>query len=204
MKGRGAYYWLGVLLLLIICAAVFHEYLLTKAASVLIHEDKLEKADAVFVLGGNAWERGKEAARLYRQGYASRIICTGEHIYNDLKIVKIHLSESGLTRLQVINSGVPPDSVISLPKATSTREEAFVILDYARSKGYKKVILVSSSFHTRRVRYSFSKVFKSSGISIIIHGAGATYNESNWWKLEAGLIAVNNEYIKLFYYILNY
>jgi uncharacterized SAM-binding protein YcdF (DUF218 family) len=204
-KRKSFYYWLGVALLLVVLVAGFRVPLLKACASLLIKEDKLEKADAIFVLGGNAWDRGAGAAALFHKGYASRIICTGEHVSSDLRIVRILLTESELTRQQAINHRVPADSIHCLKTGTSTHEEAALIVQYARVKGYKKVIIVSSAFHTRRVSNTFSGAFRESGIKVIVHGIrNRSYNESNWWKSESGLIAVNNEYIKLMYYILKY
>src|SRR5260221_14010167 len=44
------------------------------AGRYLQHEDALEKADAVYVLGGSRFERSLEAIDLYQAGYAPTIL----------------------------------------------------------------------------------------------------------------------------------
>ena len=47
----------------------------------------------------------------------------------------------------------------------------------------------------------FSQKFEESGIQLIFRGAPAKdYDENEWWKYEKGLLMVNNEYIKWWYY----
>ena len=48
-------------------------------------------------------------------------------------------------------------------------------------------------------------IFEKGGIEIILRGAPSSgYKEDNWWAEEAGLLMVNNEYVKLFYYYIHY
>jgi len=80
-----------------------------------------------------------------------------------------------------------------------------LILKYCIDHDIKKTIILSSKFHTLRVRKVFEPVLEKNGIEVIIRGAPSTkYSEHNWWKKEAGLIMVNNEYVKLVYYFFKY
>ena len=83
-------------------------------------------------------------------------------------------------------------------------EEANAILNHCKQKGYEKIIVVSGKLHTRRMRYSF-KNFDDHQIEVLLSGSAQSgYNEDYWWKSEKGMIMVNNEYMKLLYYYLNY
>ena len=44
--------------------------------------------------------------------------------------------------------------------ATSTFDEAEDALYYAGEKGWKRIIIVTDEFHTRRAHYAFKKIFK--------------------------------------------
>jgi uncharacterized SAM-binding protein YcdF (DUF218 family) len=67
------------------------------------------------------------------------------------------------------------------------------------------VMIISSAFHMRRVRWVFEELFTDAGIEVLFHGASAMeYDSSNGWKNEEGLIMANNEMVKLFYYLLKY
>jgi uncharacterized SAM-binding protein YcdF (DUF218 family) len=189
------------LILLAVLFAVFHAPLLRFAGNMLICEDNMEKVPVLFVLSGDPWDRGNEAVQLYKQGLAEKIVCTGENIPRLFLIANIQYPESELTRMNIIAQGVPGDDVILLNKGTSTKEEADYILDYCRQNNIKKIAIVSTKFHTRRVKKTFSKKFREAGIELIIRGApSSAYDESRWWQNEEGLIFVNNEYIKIMYY----
>lgn len=189
----------------------------------LISVDSLENADAIFVLGGDSYDRGNTALQLFNAGYSDKIVCLGENIPLIFKTIGLTYAESELTRFHLISTfncfniptrnntppeektALPDSSVIVLKIGTSTKEEVSAIIQYCNEKKLKKIILVSSKFHTRRVRMASSKKFKKENIGLIIAGAGSSvYEEEEWWKSEEGLIMVNNEYMKLIYYLLKY
>ena len=167
----------------------------------LIDEDEVEKTPAVFVLSGDAWDRGNEAIKLYKQGLAEKIICTGENVPRLFLIAGIPYPESELTQLHLLTNGIPAHDIELLCKGTSTKEEADYILEYCKQHDIKKLAIVSTRFHTRRIGNTFRKKFEDAGLQLIVHGApSSAYNENEWWKSENGLIFVNNEYIKILYY----
>lgn len=166
----------------------------------LIREDELEQVDAIYILGGASQERSAEGRRLFKEGYSQKLICTGEHASEDLKLLDTVLTEAEITKSYLLKGGVPEKNVSILKSGTSTREEAELILKDAKGK-YNSVMILSSKFHLRRVKRVFNQKFEGSGIKIIYRGAPAKdYNESEWWKYEKGLLMVNNEYIKWWYY----
>lgn len=186
---------------LLFLAFLFHVPLLRMIGNQLIDEDPIEKTPAVFVLSGDAWDRGNEAIKLYKQGFAEKIICTGENVPRLFLIAGIPLPESELTQLHLLASGIPAHDIELLCKGTSTKEEADYILEYCKQRDIKKLAIVSTKFHTRRIGNTFRKKFEDAGMQLIIRGAPSSgYDENEWWKSENGLIFVNNEYIKILYY----
>ncbi len=171
----------------------------------LIDEDKLQRSDAIFVLSGNPESRAKEAARLYRSGYYKRLVCTGESVPELLESFDLKVKECELTRIKLLEFGVPEPNVSLLPIGTSTREECDAILAYCKINNLKNIAVISDRFHTARMQYAFRKQFEQANISLSILGApSTTYDEHWWWAKENGLIMVNNEYLKLFYYWITY
>ena len=167
----------------------------------LIYEDSLKHVDAIFVLSGQGYERGNEAARLYKQGIANKIVCTGGNKNSDFLAMKMDLYESAITQNDLLRCGVDSSAIDTVNRGKSTDDESKVILNYCKRNNIHSCIIVSSKFHTRRIKYAFKKKFESNGIAIIIHGAPSViYNESVWWGNEYGAIALDNEYIKLLYY----
>ncbi len=171
----------------------------------LIKEDTLQQSDAIFILSGNPEARAKQAASLYRSGYAKRLVCTGESIPELLESFDLNVRECDLTKIKLLEFRVPETAIALLPMGTSTREECDAILAYCKNNSLKKIIVLSDRFHTARMQYAFRKQFEAAGIELCISGAPSiSYNESKWWAKENGLIMVNNEYIKLMYYWITY
>ena len=105
------------------------------------------------------------------------------------------------------DEGVDSAAVQPLQRGTSTFEESEEILGYSVAEGYRSIIVVSSKFHTRRIRSVFKDKFKAEGIDVVVIGANPapdTYTIDEWWLDEQGLIFVNNEYVKSVYYWLRY
>ena len=196
---------LGTFIILLGILFLFRVPILHALGNVLICEEPVEKVQAIFVLSGGPLDRGGEAAKLYGAGISKRVICTGSNTPADFAALGITYLESEITRIYMMHEGVPDSSIDLIKKGTSTREEEECILDYCKKNNLNNVMVVSSKFHTRRICRTFNKAFSNAHIHLIIHGASSsTYDENNWWKREDGLIAVNNEYIKILYYWVKY
>jgi len=183
---------------------LFRYPVLRYAGNRLITEDELQKTEYCFVMGGSSYERGMEAAKIYKDGFAEKFVCLGENIPNLLKITGDTLTEAELSAMNLIKCGIPPQNIITIKKSTSTREEIAEIYSYCSSNHISKLIIVSSKFHLRRIRNEVRKHFDEEKFTVILHGApAAEYDEEEWWKYEQGMIAVNNEYMKLIWYWLN-
>ena len=195
----------AVAVLLLIVLFALRVPLLRGVGHFLISEDPVSAVDVVFVLGGNSLDRGSEAARLWHDQVSQRVVCSGGNRPSVLEAIGIPMYEHEITRQLLINKGVDSTSVDVLTTATSTREEAAEIEQYCREHGVQSAMIVSSKFHLRRVRGVFEEAFEDSDTQLQFHGAPSTdYDEELWWQSEAGLIMVNNEYVKLFYYWLKY
>lgn len=202
----------GILLLvmLLFCLLVYSLRipLLTGMADFLIHTDApLEKADMIFVLNGDYDTRPFYSSDLYNQGLAP--------------IVAIAQTESSPSeRLGLVDNptdiaveilklrGVPVSQLLVLNQddpVTSTFDEASALRQYIEENKIHSVIMVTSAFHTRRSRWIFER--ELTGIQVKLQVAGAPYmnfNAGNWWQYEEGLINLNNEYIKLIFYLIKY
>ena len=100
--------------------AAFHRQLLTATGTFLIREDRLEKCDALVVLSGEEGDglRVQEAARLYRAGWAPRIILGGEP-----RVFAIHETEWSLP--WALRIGLPRNVMQAVPNdARSSWAEA--------------------------------------------------------------------------------
>ncbi len=192
----------GLLLLLLAGGGyLFRQPLLRSFATFLICEDPLQKADALFVLSGGGYDRGNEAAKVFEEGYAPKIICTGGNEVVEFKVFNIDTLESDLTVANLKRQQVPDSVIVEIREGTSTKEEASIILNYCKSHQLQTVIVLSSKLHTHRINEVFRKPLKEVGVQLIVHGApNSRFDEMLWWQSEDGLIAINNEWLKTFYY----
>lgn len=197
---------MGVLLCLVVGLGIlFRVPIMRSFANFLIVETSFDYVEYGFILSGGAFDRGIKAANLFHDGEVAHLVCTGGNQSSDIKALGIDALESDLTKLQLVKLGVPEEAITVIKKGTSTFEEAELILVFCKMQHLDSILVISSKFHTRRVHQVFTKTFDEEGISVSIQGASSSnYDELNWWKSEAGLIALNNEYLKQLYYLINH
>jgi uncharacterized SAM-binding protein YcdF (DUF218 family) len=193
------------LLVLLALVFVFRRPLMRTVGNFLIHEDELRTSEVIFVLSGNPADRAQEAARLIKSGWAPRVVCTGSQIPILFEVIDVTLDEADLSKIALCESGINEQQIEVLHIGSSTREESQAILTYCKQMNIKRLIVVSDKFHTHRINYAFRSLFEDAGVELILRGAPSSgYDEQMWWAEEAGLLMVNNEYVKLFYYFLKY
>lgn len=209
-NGKWLFALLGVVMGSILLAALVFTLrvpLLTSLGNYLVVSDKLTHADIIFVLNGDFTTRPFYAADLYKQGLAPKVVMARSE---DLPATELGIlpNDTDISISIMEQLGVQAGDIVMLPfpgGVTSTFEEAEVLREYAVTANIRRVILVTSAFHTRRASWIFNK--ELSGLDIAIEMAAAPYrdfNAGNWWQSEDGLITFCNEYIKLMYYFFKY
>ena len=180
------------LIALAVVLVVFHRPLLNAAGRYLIVADPLEKADVIVVLsGGRRDERVRQAADLYRAGYAPRVLLSGGEALMDLPT-------PDLLKLQAGKHGIPESALLFEAASTSTAEQAKFLRPILEQHGFRRAIVVTSSFHTRRTRYLFHRAFDGSAVEIRVYPVQQDFfNPVNWWTRESDTETVVLEYIKL-------
>jgi uncharacterized SAM-binding protein YcdF (DUF218 family) len=197
--------FLGIMLGLILLSGIFHKQILRELGHFLIVQDELTRVEAMFVLSGNSFDRGREAAKIYKDGWSPRVVCLGGETNPSLELYGICDLSFEATRRVLQENGVPTMAIDSLAEGTSTFEEFEAISRYCKQRNLHKIMVVSSLFHTRRIDEFFRMRLKFEGIDLILRGADENaFEEEAWWREEPGLLFVNSEYIKLFYYWLKF
>lgn len=197
--------WILYVSAFILVLILFRNPILRGIGNYLVAEDHAELTEACFVLGGNSFERGTQAVKLSAIYPEQKFVTTGGNYPLQIQAFDTTMYEAELTKHFMVKRGVAADKIVTLTNSTSTLEESDEILAYCKEHGVKKISVLSSAFHLRRVRWVFEKKFSKEGIQVLFFAApDRTFNADNWWKDEEGLITCNNEYIKLLYYFLKY
>lgn len=186
---------LTVLLVLVLIAGglvLFHRPLLTALAQFLIVQDSLDRADVLVVLSGaRRDERIRQAAELFRQGYAPLVILSGGEELEGIPIPE-------LQRAQALKHGIPASALRFEELSTSTAEQARYLRTILEAMGARRAIVVTSSFHTRRTRYVFRKIFSESLVEVRVYPVQQDiFNPVEWWTRDWDTEQVALEYIKL-------
>ena len=197
----------AALLLLVILAFAFRSQILTGIADCLIVSDKLEPADVIVLLNSEVNTRPFLASVLYQQWLAPVIVIARSESTPtvDLGLVP---NDTDISVAVMEKLGVPADKIVILPfpgGVTSTFDEASAVRQYVIAHQTHRIILVASAFQSRRARWTFEKVLAGLPVTLeMVAVPYAGFGQTNWWKNETGLITLNNEYIKWFYYLFKY
>jgi uncharacterized SAM-binding protein YcdF (DUF218 family) len=99
-------------------------------------------ADVIVLLGGGSHERPERAAELFKAQAASRIIISGE-------------GDDEINRQLLIQAGVPAGAIQLEGKSRTTRENAEFTVKLLRAEKVRRVIIVTSWYHSRRALKCF-------------------------------------------------
>lgn len=158
--------WISVSLIAVL-AVVSMTNIVVRPSRSLIRVDPLPgAADAVVVLSAGVTgdgfmpqqgsDRLRKALELVRSGVAPTLVLTRERRFIDKVEVSTDADQDSLIALVGISSVVKTEWV------TSTRAEAVQVARLARQRGWKRIVLVTSPFHSRRA----CATFEAAGIQV--------------------------------------
>ena len=189
MRFRAGFF-LGVLVVVVLVAGLFHNQILASLGSYLVKAGLPAKADVVLVLDGDATgQRILTAAQLVRDGYATQALVSGSTgIYGyyacDLAIPF------------AVKHGYPESYFIHFENdASSTVDEARLVLPVIRNKGYRRILLVTSDYHTRRA----SSIYHAEAPDLTFITVAAPdlhYSADGWWHNREGRKTFLYEWLK--------
>jgi uncharacterized SAM-binding protein YcdF (DUF218 family) len=164
-------------------------WLFVELGQLLHEEDPLQRADAVFALGGSRLMRAAEAGELVLAGWAPRVLLSleSEDDRTD-RLLRARgitvMSETDLQRDALRQLGVDDAAieVLAVPQVT-TGTEAQTLLNLARQRAWTRVIVVTSKLHTGRARLVMRRRFAGSGVEVIVRAS--RYDSADvdrWWR----------------------
>lgn len=139
-------------------------------------QDTLVKSDAIVVVsGGDTDKRTDAGVQLFHEGWAPTLILVGAAADQGT-------SNASVMRMRAVNAGVPMAQTLVEEKSANTQQNAEFLKPLADSRDIKSMILVSSPYHTRRVKTTFGKVFGPDYQFIAQPAKDSKWARSTWWK----------------------
>ncbi len=121
-----------------------------------------------------------------------------------------HLSNWGVFTRQLrpgVLKVIQPESVVLEKESSSTESNAIMFSSYARLKGWKRILLVTSRYHMRRAKLIFEKTLKGMNYPVEIETLSVYQEpfEPGEWRTEYhGVRVTLVEYFKWAYYRLTW
>jgi len=163
--------------------------LLRLAGNFWIIDDSPAYADAIVILGDDNYngDRAARAASLFKAGWAPRVVASGRYL-------RPYASIAELEQHDLEGDGVPKDAIVRFEhRARDTHEEAIALRQLISSKGWKRIIVVTSTYHTRRSRYICSRLFPPGTLLRVVPASDGEYDPNNWWTTRAGFEIFGHE-----------
>ncbi len=152
-------------------------------------------ADAIVAIsGGDTNARTLEATRLYKAGWAPKIIFSGA------ALDKQGASNAAAMRQQALDANVPSDDILIDEQSINTAGNAAQTRAIVEKQGIKRLILVTSPYHQRRASIEFGR--KLGDIATIVNHPTSTdkyWSANTWWLTPWGAWLGFSELIKVLF-----
>jgi uncharacterized SAM-binding protein YcdF (DUF218 family) len=192
---RGGIFFRLLLLLFFLCMLlafyVVRRPLLRLMGGFWIVDETPAQADAIVMLGDDNFsaDRAARAAQLYRAGWAPRVVASGRYL-------RPYASIAELEEHDLEDRGVPAANVIRFTqKAENTRDETAALAQLISSRGWKRILLVTSNYHTRRSRYLAERQFPPGTTLRVVAAPDSDYDPQGWWHTRKGLKIFAHEFV---------
>jgi uncharacterized SAM-binding protein YcdF (DUF218 family) len=192
----------GALMLAFLLAGDIYDYKDTA------QRDSLPQVDAIVCLAGG---RGRilAAGELWYQ-YLDRVLEASAETESSIPILYFsglgHQATWSLLTRQLsrrVLQVVQPEDVIIENESANTDENAKWLLKIAQERNWKRIVLLTSSYHMKRANYIFARVLKAGGLSVQIDTLSVTqepFSSKQWRSGFWGIRVTLLEYLKWIYY----
>lgn len=163
----------------------------------LSESDEPQKADLIFVFGGQGVDRVRRAVELYKSGYGPKVLFTGKKA---AYMGEVEESEAEYLSQIAIDAGVPPEAIVLEKEAINSVGNAVNSTKLLRQMGLlpEIIIAIQHSFQMRRSYLTLRANMDWSPKIIRQAVAAEKFTRDNYYKDHEGWNFVFYEYIKLY------
>lgn len=150
------------------------------------------QSDAIVsISGGDTKARTEEAIKLYKNGWANKLIFSGAA--QD----KTGPSNAEAMKKQAISEGVPGTDILLEENAVNTQENAVNTQALIQNNNLHSIILVTSAYHQKRASLEFQKR-AGKAVEVINHPVAHDRQwQQNWYLTPSGLWLSVSELVKV-------
>jgi uncharacterized SAM-binding protein YcdF (DUF218 family) len=187
---------LGIISAIIMINSILLYIVLLTVGGYLAPVDRVEYADAIIVVSGGGDERLEKGIDLMLGGYAEVLVLSGDARDPESP------SNAEVMKAQAIQSGVDPEKILLENESKTTYENAYYVRKLLEEHGvfaYDRLILVTTSYHQRRLLQSFEEMYHDKPeIEFINQPADvAFWSENTWFLNKKGIDLTFGEFVKI-------
>jgi uncharacterized SAM-binding protein YcdF (DUF218 family) len=172
------------------------------AGTLLVLSCPLEHPDAILSLASHEWERLPATAAIASRYPSALVLLT---LPQPVTPYNCHDCGGRVDRLRRL--GVASDRVRIVPLSSpGTYGEALAALVFARGSPIRRLLIVTSPYHTRRSLSTFRSIFDGSGVDLGVVPAvdSSPARPRLWWTAPYDRAYVAYEWSAAVYYIVRY
>jgi len=176
------FFWMFLIFLLCVLYIVRHPILRMAGEFWVVNETPID-SDAIVILGDDNYQgdRAACAAQLFKSHFAPRVIASGPYLRPYASIPQLEAHD-------LASDGVPASAIVSFPHhADNTHEEAMALSPFLAAHGWKRILLVTSNYHTRRSEYIFERTLPAGSILTVVAAPDFEYDPNHWWGTRLGV-----------------
>ena len=151
-------------------------------------------------------ERPFEAVDLYKEGYAPLIVLSpgrpeaGEALLRQRGIR--FPSEVELERDALVQLGIPAAAILATNGyLDNTAQEANLLRSMVVTHQWRRVIIVTSKYHTRRAAFAFRRGLDGTGAEVVMRASRYDASDpARWWRYRSDFRFASSEWQKLIAY----
>ncbi|MBI4745821.1 MAG: YdcF family protein [Deltaproteobacteria bacterium] len=179
--------WLSIVTVPLLCIIILFSLFINELR---LETDEITYADAIVVLTGGAG-RVEEGLRLFREGRGGRLILSGVEETSTLDTIFPGRD---------LKTSVDTSRIILDIESRSTIDNAINVKKIAEGRGFKSLVLVTSSYHMKRASTIFSKII-SGDVKLYRHPvSGPNFKDEEWWQSRKSLKLVTSEFFKYIWF----
>jgi uncharacterized SAM-binding protein YcdF (DUF218 family) len=184
---------LGCLALLVLCTGA----VLTHAGSSLVVAAPMEAPDAILVLASHEWERLPDAASLAARYPSARVFLTVPTV-----VTKYNCPDCEARARRLIAAGVAAGRIVQLPqRVRNTRDEARAARAECLRLNVRRLLIVTSPYHTRRALATFQRAFEGTPVTLgIVPASASPARPARWWANAYDRAYVRYEWAAIVYH----